>query len=445
MNTILNASAQQKILNEKEFLSAIVRYHPVAKQAAINVKISRSEILLQRGAFDPNLSTDIARKEFGNINYYDVRTTELKLPAWYGIDIYAGRERVDGARINPEKTTGSLTYLGVSIQPLQNILIDKRRAAVLRAKNLAQLSVVEQRIALNDLVQEALISYWDWWRTHRKLEVVQSALRNAERRMEMIRTAYQLGDRPAIDTLEALSQVQQFEVKLSAMQEDLRVAMLEVSVHLWNADGMQYELPHDATPEQGPASQQFTFDTMLAAAQDHPELLQFEYILRNGNIEKKLAAQSILPELSIKYNQTGYSLSKTVNAPWFDNNYRFGIGLTVPLLASEGRAKYQQAKFKIEKVQIEQSHKLVQINTRLSQYFEQWKQTEKQVQMQNRFLQNIAALQRGEEIKFQNGESSLFLVNAREQKTIEAKEKLIELEAKLQKTAIALRWSAGIY
>ena len=54
------------------------------------------------------------------------------------------------------------------------------------------------------------------------------------------------------------------------------------------------------------------------------------------------------------------------------------------------------------------------------------------------------ALQKGEETRFVNGESTLFLLNAREQKTIESEQKLVELKAKVQKAAVNVKWAAGV-
>ena len=49
-----------------------------------------------------------------------------------------------------------------------------------------------------------------------------------------------------------------------------------------------------------------------------------------------------------------------------------------------------------------------------------------------------------EEVRFKNGESSLFLINSRENKALESLEKLIENKVKLYKTIFALQWSAGL-
>ena len=51
---------------------------------------------------------------------------------------------------------------------------------------------------------------------------------------------------------------------------------------------------------------------------------------------------------------------------------------------------------------------------------------------------------KAEETRFSNGESSLFLINSRETKAMEAAEKLTELKAYLFKTIYALQASAGV-
>jgi outer membrane protein TolC len=51
---------------------------------------------------------------------------------------------------------------------------------------------------------------------------------------------------------------------------------------------------------------------------------------------------------------------------------------------------------------------------------------------------------KAEESRFNNGESSMFLINSRETKALEALEKLIDLKTKYFKTIYALQWSAGL-
>ncbi|MGB3617765.1 MAG: TolC family protein [Catalinimonas sp.] len=58
-------------------------------------------------------------------------------------------------------------------------------------------------------------------------------------------------------------------------------------------------------------------------------------------------------------------------------------------------------------------------------------------------VNNYRLLRNAEQEKFRNGESSLFLINARETKLIEAEVKLADLQAKYQKAQAQVYWEAG--
>lgn len=55
----------------------------------------------------------------------------------------------------------------------------------------------------------------------------------------------------------------------------------------------------------------------------------------------------------------------------------------------------------------------------------------------------VGRLRQGEQVRFENGESSVFLLNAREASLVTARLKLAELQAKYAQTQALLRWAAG--
>lgn len=437
-------NGQQKIFNEEAFIAVVKKYHPVAKQAALDVKIAEAGITASQGTFDPVFSMDNARKEWDGITYYDQRQTEIKIPTWYGIDLYAGKENITGSRINPEETKGSLTYIGFSVPLVQNLAIDKRRAALRQANLFRDLSEVERSIAVNDLLLEAMKAYWDWWEQYHNNLLMRSSLQNAQKRLAMVKTAYRLGDRAAIDTMDAFTQVQSFSIKQNETFTALMKAQLQLSTFLWTENQEQYDLPADVEPQAWSLHESVTLDSFLRAARMSPALTKYPFKLNVLEIDRSLKFQLLLPQVHLKYNQIGYSFSKTVNAAWFQNNYRFGVSLMMPLRLSEGRGQYRQAKLKIDQTRLEQMNKLVEIGNKVKSYYTDWQQTTVQLSMQASMVVNITTLQKGEETRFFNGEGSLFLVNARELKTIEASQKLIELKAKNRKTLVSLKWAAGI-
>jgi outer membrane protein TolC len=435
----------QNILTRDEFIDIVKKFHPVAKQALLDVGIAEAYLTATRGHFDPVLNFQNGRKEFDGTNYYRQQQGELKIPTWYGLDLHAGIESMEGERVNPEETKGRIYYTGISMPLIQNVIMDKRRAAVQQAKILRDQSEVARKTALNNLVAEAVLSYWDWWEQFRQLKITQASVQNARTRLEMVKTMYRMGDRPAIDTLEATTQVQVFEQQESEAAMLLLKSKLQLSLYLWEDGGVAYELPDDVIPEAALPSRLPELDSLLREAATQPLLLQYDYDLSVLGIERKLKFQTLLPEVTAKYHALTKNASKTFNHGLFDNDFRFGLTLSMPLRLSEGRGQYKAAKLKIEKTRLERSMKQVSIQNSVKQYYVEWQQTLLQYQQQQKLLSNYMALQRGEETRFSNGESSLFLINAREARTLEGQRKELALMAKMKKAEVSLFWAAGSF
>jgi outer membrane protein TolC len=440
------ADAQSQPLSLDEFLAVVKSHHPIAKQAAISVDIAKAEATAARGGFDPLFTNEISRKEFGSLLYYDQQISELKIPTWYGIDVVAGVESLTGARTSTPDTKGNSSYVGFSVPIAKGLLIDKRRAALQQAKIFQNLSVQDQRTVLNDLLYEAAKAYTNWWQQHQVQSLFQQAIKNAEQRFKMVKTAYQLGDRPAIDTIEALVQLQSFQLRQTEISLEIANSQLEVTVFLWQKNGEAYSLPPTVVPQRPFTTiENFQIENLLQSAQQHPELQQYRFKLEALNVEKRLKFQSLLPSVYLKYNQLNKShdLVKSFSTPWLQNNYRYGVAIAIPLRLSEGRGEYRKARLKIEQTELAKLNKQVTLQTKLQQYYNEWKNLQGQMALQLKAIASYAALQRGEEVRFLNGESSLFLVNAREIKTLEAQQKLIELQSKEGKAAASTLWAAG--
>lgn len=435
----------QKIFSENELVEVVRKFHPVARQAQLDIMIAAANLTASRGAFDPVISYNSGGKTFDGIRYYDQQWTELKIPTWYGIDLYTGIESMRGEKLNPEETKGTINYVGASIPLLQNVVIDKRRATVNQAKILREQSEVAREAALNDLLADALLAYWNWWEQHRVFTVIQASVQNARARLEMVKIMHQLGDRPAIDTVEAVSQVQLLEQQETEAFTQLQKSRLELSLYLWTDRETAYELPEDAIPATQEVEQMPMLDSLLVQARAQPILREFDFELQSLAIEKRVKFQSLLPEVRVKYNAIGRDLSRSINEALFDNNYRFGVSLSMPLRLSEGRGSYRAAKVKIEQTRLALASAQVKAENAVKQYYLEWNQTRRQYLQQQELVRSYLALQTGEETRFANGESSMFMINAREAKTIEAQRKELALAAKIQQAGVKLKWAAGIF
>ena len=451
--TSLKAQDSLKTLSAAQVMELVKQFHPVAKQATIFVEKAKADVTIAKGMFDPVLKNEMAQKNFDGTDYYYYNRPELVIPTWFGVEVSAGLEYLSGNRTDPVETKGQTSYFGISVPLAKNLLMDKRRAALQTAKIFRNASVIEKRNMLNNLMLDAMTSYWNWVKHYQVYKILTEALTVNEKRVELVKTAFRLGDRPAIDTTEALTQLQNIELLKNQAWLDYQNTGLELSVFLWNANAQAYNLTVDIIPGDNLKLLNVDVATMPelnnlldAAAKNHPELLIYNYKLDVLSIDKKLKFQELLPTVNFRYNQLGkgYDVLKTTAAPLFENNYQYGLSVGIPLRLSLGRGEYRKAKLKITETQWQQQHKQLQVETKVKSYFNELFMLKSQVALQERALKNYQALQRGEEIRFQAGESSLFLINARENKTLEALQKLQELKSKYYKTENTLQWAAGL-
>ena len=81
---------------------------------------------------------------------------------------------------------------------------------------------------------------------------------------------------------------------------------------------------------------------------------------------------------------------------------------------------------------------------KIRSYFAEATLLKDQISAAQQAYNGYAALLKAENLRFQNGESSLFLLNTRENKVIETAEKLIQLRAKYLKASYGINWAAGL-
>jgi outer membrane protein TolC len=447
-----NTQEPAKQLSAEQVMEIVKQFHPVARQADIFIEKAKADVTIARGMFDPVFKNESAQKTFDGTDYYLYNRPEISIPTWFGIEVNTGLEKLSGSRTSPEESLGETSYFGVSIPLAKNLLMDKRRAALQSAKIYRSASEAEKRNMLNNLLLDAMKSYWAWTQQYQAYKILTDAVVVNEKRVQLVKTAFLLGDRPAIDTTEALTQLQNFQLLQSQAWLDFQNAGLDLSVYLWTAGTQPYNLPETVIPAEDlqtlnpDAAIIPDLNNLLSVARtNHPELILYNYKLDVLSIEKKLKFQELLPAVNFRYNQLGkgYDIVKTATGPLFENNFQYGLSLGIPLRLSQGRGEYRKAKLKISETQLQQSQKLLQIENKVKSYYNELTILKSQIALQEKAYKNYYALQRGEETRFQAGESSLFLINARENKTLEALQKLQELKAKFYKTENMLQWAAG--
>jgi outer membrane protein TolC len=127
-------------------------------------------------------------------------------------------------------------YVGVSVPLVKGMLMDKQRAALRQAQIFRDASEQQRLLLLNDLLLDAINTYYDWSYAYNEYAVYTEATRIAEVRYKATVQAALLGDRAAIDTTEALTQLQSRQFQLNEARLHFLNSGLELSNFLWLED-----------------------------------------------------------------------------------------------------------------------------------------------------------------------------------------------------------------
>lgn len=447
-----------RIFTLTDLLTYVTLRHPVARQAGLLPERAQQEVRFARGLFDPSISSKYAGKAFAGKDYFHDWDSQVRVPIWYGLDVKAGFERGVGAYVNPENATpaAGLSYVGLSVPLGQGLLMDERRTAVRQAQALQGLAEAERRGALNKLLLQATKDYWDWSLSYERLQLLTDNAQLADVRFRAVRQRVRLGDLAAIDSVEALGELQSRQATLSQARMQFQNATLLLSTYLWNEQGQPVDLPASTRAQALPLPSEWrplSPDSVAAltdlAQQIHPELLKSRAKLNQLSAEQRWLTNKLWPKLTVDYNllQAGPPFNPEsgtrLNGAYLQNNYKLGASLTYPLLLRQERAKRQLNRLKRREVELDLQQDAREIQVGVRVVANEREALREQLGFQEQAVGNAARLRTGEQTRFEGGESSVFLLNSREAALVSARLKLAELQAKYAQVQATLRWATG--
>jgi outer membrane protein TolC len=428
--SLLGTQTRAQELTLDDFLAIVKAHHPIAYRADLAAEAGVLKVKKAKGAFDPKLEGRLDQKYFDDQTYYSRLNAGMKVPTWFGITAGAGFQQNEGVQLNPERLTPDpgLWYAGLQITLGNGLFIDQRRAELKQAKIFQNSSELKQRLMLNQLLFDAKVAYWDWFKIYNKQAVYIEALTNAEFRLNAIRSSAEFGDKPYVDTLKGVIQVQNRNTKLTEFTYELQNKINQMEVFLWKDGFIPLELDtlaqpgnfRNFNPDLPDLIDPSERDSIL---QNHPELLYAENDIDIAEINFRIKREQLKPDLTLKYN--------ALNSGAFDNynveNYTWGATVSYAPFTRKERAEANLARVKLEDQKAKLADKRAVVGYKLDKSYNDWISSRQQVDIYRLAEDNYRRLYEAEFELFNNGESSLFLVNVRDQDWIEARIKLIDL------------------
>jgi outer membrane protein TolC len=449
--------SQQGIIDSltfENFREMVLTNHPLMKVAGLNIDRAESNMRIARGSFDPKLAASLDNKFFKNAEYYNLQRVELKLPTASPISLKGGFERNTGAFFNPENQTPDegLLLAGVSVPLIQGIITDERRIALRIAEAFSGFSVQQQDIIVNETLSNAYVQFWNWWNAYQKSAIADSILSITRLRMDAVRSRALGGDLPLIDTLETFTQILNREQISQEMNIQELKERLALSTFLWDASGnelLAIVIPDGIIPSPFMTSNRFrvTKDNYLQQLENigatNPMLMQYEWKFKSLRAEEKWKKEKLKPLLNVNYNFLAVPTNPGSDVGFSTNNYKWGLEFAFPLLLRKERGELQMTRIKIQETILEQNLKTQETKNKATTLYESLTLLRNQLEFAERNQNNYLLLLDAERDKFFNGESSVFLVNMREQQYADSRIKVVEIQTKIRTSETELSYMLG--
>jgi len=425
--------ANLKEMSYNEYLGFVKKYHPLVKNANLEISKAQANLMMARGGFDPKLELNYNKKQFQGTEYYSILNSSFKIPTWYGIDIKAGFDENEGYYLDPQNKTPSngLTSLGISVPLGQGLLINQRMADLQKAKIQVKLSQAEQKLEAIAVLYDASVAYFNWKKNYEEYLLYDNYSTNAQKRYEGIESLIKQGDKPAIDSVEAGIVVKNRLLALEDSKLKLKKAKLELSNFLWIENNIPIELSDVLIPEKklGQTIQETLNISNLVNQElsliNHPKIEALQSKIDLLTVEKKMKANMLLPKIDVGYS---YLAQPNPTKPNSTDNYKVGIDFYFPLFLRKERGSLKLAQYKIQETEFTRDLEKVQLTNKISAQKTEIQSLTKQQKLINKLVTDYDTMLKSEERLFTLGESSLFLINTRENNLVSAQLSQIALE-----------------
>ncbi|QRN02406.1 TolC family protein [Legionella sp. MW5194] len=439
------AQALQKprMLYLVDVLQSINHHYPQVKIARLDIAKAQGELIKAHGQFDPELKA-ITRSQpaGGYINNYG--DTQLTMPTLYnGVKLFAGYRKGEGDwpiyYKNYLTNSGGEYRAGLSLPLLRDRLIDKQRTALLSSAELILMKQQDAEAVRIKIYQEAIQAYWQWVEAGLQLKTFEQLLHLAKKRQHAIEQQAHQGDLPALAISENRQQILQREQLLNQGRMLFEQASVNLSLYYRNDKGQPIIPSKYTVPSLVEASTPLTKSPV--PLHEHPELKKLTNYSHIIKLKRDLARNALLPQLdatayTFKQNGTGGDPLLIPQAAMVGVSFKF------PLLQRQAKGDLIQAESELRQIRVAKRFFYDQLHNDYLTMRIGIRRGIQQITLLTRELRLAQKVQQGEAKKFYEGDSTLFLVNQREQATTQIALNTLHAQAIVEELKAKVRFFA---
>jgi len=448
-----NTWAQSEEVLSFDSFKGMLNNHPAMRTAELSVEKGNQTMTRAKGAFDPKVSGNYQNKFFKGTEYYNQTYIGLEIPLRAPLILQSSFENANGTYFNPEETTpnGGLINAGVAIPLGQGLITDKNRTELRQAEAYQRYAAIEQKIQIQQLRYDAFHQYWVWWMSKRVLDIHNEWVTIAEQRLDDTKNRFLAGDIASIDTLETAIQVQNRKQKYQAAQAKWNKESLGLASHLWQKNELNF-VPVESVQNRVPQNN-LVFENSLSnmnvltdrtnnIQNTNPELLKYDPVLDQLRLDERWKKEMMKPIVNVKYNALSEATTPAENMVTL-NNYTWGAQITWPILMRKAKGELGLTRVKIEEMELEATQKRTIVRNKALAAIQQLDLLRLQLVNVTSNVQNMQRLLDAERDKFNSGESSVFLINTREQQLFDLRIQETEIATQLKLQEIEIQYLFG--
>lgn len=428
------SSKPVSLLQLQDVIDSVVVSYPLLEAAILSRSVADGELLATQGEFDLKLK---GGGTSGPLGFYKTNRfgTGASQPLFSGGEIFGGY-KIGRGNFQPwfgerETNDGGEFSVGIAIPLRQNRQIDARRAAIFRAtygRDAIDPHIQTQVLAF---VWEASYAYWQWVAVGGNYQIAQSLLEIAQLRNDGLNKRVDLGDLPRIELTDNQRLIVSRQAALIDARRKLQQSAIKLSLFMRTPDG-QPSIPTEShLPAAFPEapwvdSKQMEGDIELAMA-NRPELVSLEFLRRQLDIDLAQARNLYLPAVDVVLlgsQDMGAAASPKRDKSPFE--LEASLQVSVPLQRRKARGKIQATEGKLQRLSAKIRFTQDKIATDVQQVYAALLAAYDRIAKAKESLKLARTMEQAERRKFDLGDSTLLLVNLREQATADTAKSVLQ-------------------
>jgi outer membrane protein TolC len=407
-------------------LESVNKNYPPLRAALLERPLAEADQLVATGRFDLLLRARLEIQQFG---FYENERFQVQVDqptTLWGSSIYSGYAQSTGRFPDydgKQVTNDAGQYVaGVRVPLARDRAIDARRAELAQRRigvRLADLSIDQQRIAI---LQGATRRYWDWVAAGRRLAIARALLEVAQARDSILTEAVRLGALPQFEQLDNQRLVLQRRNNVVEAQRAIENAAIELSLFLRDDRGQprlaaENELPL-AFPDPGALEDAQLLADLEAAQLRRPEIMRLIFQRNQVEIDRKLAQNQRLPNVDLFSEYTREMGSGPVQRG--PNDVRGGIIFELPFQRRQATGRLQAAEARLRQFEQRETFQRDQVTAEVRDAASAVRAAYERSRVLHDELRITRQVEEAERTRYELGDSTLFVLNQREQSTAEA-------------------------